>query len=311
MNLGYACINTSLSEVPKSKKITTNRSMIKRTFKERGLEYAGELALENVKDLLKILKWNEQNNIKFYRMSSDIFPWMSEYEFKDLPNFQEIVKHLEFAGNYAKKNNHRLTFHPGPFNVLGSPKEAVVKKTIKELNQHSEVFDLMGFTIASVYNKINIHVGGTYGGDFEGTAKRWCENYQKLSENCKKRLTLENDDKASMWSAQDLYDKIYKKVKVPIVFDYHHHRFCTGGLSEEQALKLAVSTWPKEITPVVHLSESRAIEYDNSKIRPQAHSDYIKNVVSNYGQSYDMMLECKRKEQALFKYRQKLPPTVV
>ena len=91
----------------------------------------------------------------------------------------------------------------------------------------------------------------------------------------------------------------------------HHHRFCSGNLSEEQALKLAVSTWPTGITPVVHLSESKAIEYDNPKIRPQAHSDYIKNVVSNYGQSYDMMLECKRKEQALFKYRQKLPPTVI
>ena len=181
-----------------------------------------------------------------------------------------------------------------------------LSKTIKELNQHSEIFDLMGFTEASVYNKINIHVGGTYGGDFEGTANRWCENYQKLSENCKKRLTLENDDKASMWSTQDLYDRIYKKVKVPIVFDYHHHRFCSGNLSEEQALKLAVSTWPTGITPVVHLSESKAIEYDNPKIRPQAHSDYIKNVVSNYGQSYDMMLECKRKEQALFKYRQKI-----
>ena len=304
MNLGYACINMTLSNQPKSKRITTNRSMIKRTFKEKGIEYAGELALQNIKDLLSILKWNEENNIKFYRMSSDIFPWMSEYEFDELPNYDEICRHLKLAGDYARKYKHRLTFHPGPFNVLGSPKDSVVTKTIKELNQHSQVFDLMGFVEASPYNKINIHVGGTYGGDFEGTANRWCSNYLRLSPNCQKRLTLENDDKASMWSTKELYERIYKKVGVPIVFDYHHHRFCTGGLTEEEALKLAISTWPPWLKPVVHLSESKAVEYDDPKIRPQAHSDYINNRVDTYNQAIDIMLECKHKELALIKYRE-------
>jgi len=293
----------TLSNQPKSKRITTNRSMIKRTFKEKGIEYAGELALQNIKDLLSILKWNEENNIKFYRMSSDIFPWMSEYEFNELPNYDEICYNLKMVGDYAKKFKHRLTFHPGPFNVLGSPKDSVVVKTIKELNQHSQIFDLMGFSEASPYNKINIHVGGTYGGDFDGTATRWCDNYLKLSPSCQKRLTLENDDKASMWSTKHLYDKIYTKVGVPIVFDYHHHRFCKGGLSEEEALKLAISTWPPWVVPVVHLSESRAVEYEDPKIRPQAHSDYITNRVSTYNQNIDMMLECKHKELALLKYR--------
>ena len=98
MNLGYACINTALSEVPKSKRITTNRSMIKRTFQEKGLAYASELALQNCQDLLKILQWNEANNIKFYRMSSDVFPWASEYELKDLPDFDDIAYALDEAG---------------------------------------------------------------------------------------------------------------------------------------------------------------------------------------------------------------------
>ena len=75
------------SSLPKAKRITTNRSMIKRTFKERGIAYASELAMQNIKDLKKILEWNEENGIKFYRMSSDVFPWMSEYEFKDLPDY--------------------------------------------------------------------------------------------------------------------------------------------------------------------------------------------------------------------------------
>ena len=304
MNLGYACINMTLSEVKKSERITTNRSMIKKTFLQKGIQYASELSLQNVKDLKKILEWNEQNDIKFYRMSSDIFPWSSEYSLSDLPDYHEICYHLDQAGEYATINNHRLTCHPGPFNVLGSPNESVVKKTIKELNTHSEIFDLMGF-IPSHYNKINIHVGGTYGGDFEGTARRWCDNYYKLDENTRKRLTLENDDKASMWSVKHIYDYIHRQIGIPIVFDYHHHRFCKGGLTEQEALSLAVSTW-KETKPVVHVSESKAKECGDVKIRPQAHSDYVQNLINNYGKSFDIMLECKKKELGLFRYRQLL-----
>lgn len=301
MNLGYACINMGFSSLPKSKRITTNRSMIKKTFMEKGLPYASELALQNIKDLRKILQWNEDNGIKFYRMSSDVFPWMSEYEFQDLPDYNEICYQLDLAGEYATLNGHRLTFHPGPFNVLGSPKASVADKAIKELNQHSQMMDLMGF-LPSHYNKINIHVGGTYGGDFEGTAERWCKAFNRLHEGTKARLTLENDDKASMWSVKHIYDYIYPKVGVPIVFDYHHHRFCTGGLSEEEALKLAVSTW-KSAKPVVHLSESRRNEQGDAKIKEQAHSDYVYTPVSNYGCDYDMMIEAKAKELSLIRYR--------
>tara|TARA_B100001250_G_scaffold402163_2_gene414923 strand:+ start:1571 stop:2419 length:849 start_codon:yes stop_codon:yes gene_type:complete len=279
--------------------------MIKRTFREKGVAYASTLALANVSDLGRILKWNEENDIKFFRMSSDIFPWASEYALWKLPDYNHIKYLLHVAGDFARANGHRLTFHPGPFNVLGSPNDKVVENTIKELDHHSEVFDMMGYKVATPYNKINIHVGGTYGGDFEGTASRWISNYYKLRSNTRSRLTLENDDKASMWSVKHLYDYIHQQTGVPIVFDYHHHRFCAGGLTEEEALKLAASTWPDGITPVVHVSESRAKEQGDSKIRPQAHSDYIKNCVECYGLTPDIMLECKKKELALLKLRGK------
>jgi UV DNA damage repair endonuclease len=185
-------------------------------------------------------------------MSSDIFPWMSEYNFRDLPDFDEICYLLDCVGEYATLNGHRLTFHPGPFNVLGSPNEKVVTKTIKELNQHSEIMDLMGF-IPSYYNKINIHVGGTYGGDFDGTAERWCNNFLKLDDGTRARLTLENDDKASMWSTKQIHEflklddgtrarltlenddkasmwstkqiheKIHSKIGIAQVHDIHHY----------------------------------------------------------------------------------------
>ena len=41
MNLGYACINLTLSK--NSPKITTNRGMVKRTFLNKGLKYVEEL----------------------------------------------------------------------------------------------------------------------------------------------------------------------------------------------------------------------------------------------------------------------------
>ena len=95
LNLGYACINMNLSTLPKSKRVTTNRSMIKRTFQEKGIAYASELALQNVTDLYQILQWNDDHGIKFYRMSSDIFPWSSEYNLKDLPDYDEISWRLD------------------------------------------------------------------------------------------------------------------------------------------------------------------------------------------------------------------------
>ena len=62
MKLGYACINTVLGE----HKITTNRGMVKRTFKAKGLPYASELSLKSCKDLQKILHWNvDQRDIRF------------------------------------------------------------------------------------------------------------------------------------------------------------------------------------------------------------------------------------------------------
>ena len=305
-NLGYACINMQLSYPTKwgnqprgTKPITTNRSMIKRTFQERGLPYASELALQNCRDLIKVLKWNHANDIHFFRVSSDLFPWASEYELNALPDYEDICEALQEVGNFAYDNDHRITTHPGPFNVLGSPKQHVVDNTIKELNTHAEVFDLMGLP-TTPYAKINIHVGGTYGGDFAGTAKRWCTNFHRLSETAQARITVENDDKASMWSTQYLYDYIHKEILIPIVHDVHHHKFCTGGLTDKEAMSLAASTW-FGVRPVIHYSQDRRIEYNDPKIRAQAHSDSYWTPVDTHGLDVDVMLECKHKEIGLYK----------
>jgi len=282
-------------------KVTTNRSMIKRTFLEKGTDYAAELSLLNCRDLVEIIRWNVENDIKFFRLSSNIFPWASEYQIEDLPTYQKIKTILSGCGHYARQNGVRLTSHPGPFNVLVSPNEKVIQNTLIDLTNHGKVFDLLGLD-RTPYNKINIHCNGVYG-DKQSAMDRFCKNFELLPESVQTRLTVENDDKASMYSVKDLM-YIHERIGIPIVFDYHHHKFCTGDLNEQEALELAMSTWPEGITPVVHYSESKALHESNEKLKPQAHSDYINSLPDTYGNKVDIMVESKAKELAILEYLQ-------
>ena len=299
MNIGYACINMQLSS--QKPKVYTGRSMIKRTFKARGIEYASELGLQNCKDLFEIVKWNNENGFPFFRITSNLFPWSSEYKLEDMPDYFEIGSTLANVGKYVADNNMRITSHPGPFNVLTSPHPHVVDNCINDLSTHGEVFDMMGLS-RTPYNKINIHIGGAYG-DKESAMARFCTNFVRLPDSVKSRLTVENDDKATMYSVRDLYDGVYKVIGIPIVFDYHHHQFCTGDLTEQKALELAIKTWG-DIKPVVHYSESRRDEKKDDTIRVQTHSDYVYEKIETYGHDIDIMIEAKHKELAVQRYRE-------
>lgn len=299
--IGYACINDTLgNSKPKSKAIMVNRGMVKKTFLERGLPYAGELALQNIYDLEKIVEWNYRHNIFLYRMSSDMFPWSSEYSIDDLPQATLIKEQLVKVGALAKKYNQRLTFHPGQFNVLLSPHENIVKNTIKELSFHAAVMDIMDLP-RSAYAKINIHLGGAYG-DKVAAMERFCTNFQRLPESVKTRLTVENDDKKSMYTVEDLYDGIHKKLGIPIVFDSLHHQCHPGGLSEQDAFLLAINTWPKGIEPIIHVSQSKKTE--DCKAPAHAHADYVTNFFDVCGKKVSIMLEAKAKEKAVQRYKQ-------
>jgi len=316
MKIGYACINMELGGScdktiqqmgtrcgrcqkclgGKAKsKVFTNRTCIKRTF---DIDTVAEKIELNLQDLLQILEWNEARGIKFLRMSSEMFPFMSHeelgYNLDELPNAHRVKELLTQVGNFATTNSHRLTYHPGPFNVLGSKNPDTVRRTVKDLETHGEVLDAMGLE-PSYHNKINIHLG-VGAGDHDNAIERFIENFKLLSPSVQRRLTLENDDKARMFSVKDLM-RVYEVCGTPIVFDYHHHKFCTGGLSEEEALKLAVSTWG-EVTPVVHFSESRGIEQGLEKETP-AHSDLCYGPVKLYGLDVDIMIEAKFKELSI------------
>lgn len=289
-HIGYACINEQLKH--NDPKIFTGRTMRFRTFNDRGLEYVNTLILKNLSDLQKILNWNVQRGIYLFRVSSNLFPWWHKYNMEDLPTFDRIKSKLSGIGTLSFKYDLRLTFHPDHFTKLASLSEESRLEAIQEIELHSRIFDLMGFT-PSVENKINIHVGGAYG-DKKSTLSRFNDSINALSENARKRITVENDDRESLFSIKDLHES----VEIPLVFDYFHHNFNSSGLSHKEALELAISTWPKNIVPVVHYSEYKE-EGKNS------HSDFIEGEIDTYGHKVDVMFEAKMKEQAVLHWRTK------
>ncbi|MCK8490290.1 MULTISPECIES: UV DNA damage repair endonuclease UvsE [Spirosoma] len=288
-NVGYACINLSLQ----ADKVTTTRGMIKKTFTERGTAYASELALKNVQDLLKVVDWNLEHGFRLFRVTSDLFPWASEYKISELPDFPDIRETLEEIGSRPI----RLTVHPGPFNHLAGQGK-VLDNTIKDLEYQSEVFDLMGLK-PSHWNKINIHAGGTYG-DKASTLARFAKNFSLLSENLRARLTVENDDRPSLYTVVDLV-QVYEQVGTPIVFDYFHHSLNPGFQTEEEAFMTAYATW--DVRPVFHYSDSRQ-EREDPKARREAHADWLYSPVNTYGKEVDIVFESKMKELSILRLRE-------
>jgi UV DNA damage endonuclease len=296
--MGYCCLCLSLSK----EGVTTNRGMVKKTFQEKGLDYVSELSLKNTQDLIRIIEFNQSIGISLYRMSSDMFPWMSEYEISLLPNFLEIQKNLKKAGDFAKASRQRLTFHPSHFCVIASERSDVVEKSIKELRQHAEIMDFMGLEQTHKY-PINIHINTTKPNKHDA-ADRFIESFEKLPLNVRKRLVLENDDKKSQFTPSDLHEMVYKKIGIPITYDFLHHVCNPDFLSREEALKLCLSTWPEGIPAITHYSDSRKI-YEDSSCKEVAHSDWIWNEVETYGQEFDIEFEVKFKDLALLKYMEK------
>ena len=288
MSLGYACINIGLQE----EGIYSTRSMIKKTFLEKGIQYASQIALSNITGLLKILKWNAKHGIKVFRVSSDLFPWASEYKIESLPDFTEIRKLLEEAG----KQPVRMSTHPGPFNKLAGSGFALTN-TLRDLEIHGEVFDLMGLPQTHMH-KINIHVGGAYGDKVE-TAKRFSENFKRLPQSAQKRLTVENDDKPGLYSVEELLP-IHQSIGIPIVFDYFHHKLHPGALTEEEAFLAAYNTWL--VKPIFHYSSSRR-NTEDEKAKKEAHSDWVHEKINTYGKDIDIVLETKMKELSVIRYR--------
>jgi len=296
--IGYCCICLGINEGRAKKDlISVNRGMVKKTFDAKGLSYVSELVILNLQDTLKILDYNIKNNIKVYRLSSDSFPWFTHYSFSDLPKFDTIKLLLRKIGKFVNENDIRVSYHPSPFCVLGSENQSVVNKTIDELNKHAQLMDLMELE-QSTYYPINIHVNTTQP-TREEAAKRFCEGFQLLSDSCKKRLTVENDDKLSQYSVKMLYDLVHTQIGIPIVFDQLHYKLGPQDQTLEEALRLALSTWKTK--PLTHMASS--IRNEDPKGLERAHADYIYEPIETFDLEFDIEIESKAKDLAVLKYR--------
>jgi UV DNA damage endonuclease len=304
IQLGLCCINTILRA--QKPPVYSSRRMIIKSIEEKGIDELKSKILENLRDVIKIMDWNEANGIKLYRMSSEMFPHKSNNKVQDY-DFDFAKDLLREIGEKSRLYNQRLTFHPGQYNVVGSPSEKSFKQTINDLSYHADVMDLMGLDNNSV---MVVHGGGIYGNK-EETIERWCDQFYLLPENVRRRLVLENCEKC--YSIEDCLN-ISERINIPVVFDTHHFE-CYKLLHPTEHFEEAsfymeriLRTWnDRGIKPKFHVSEQ-------GNGRCGHHSDYIEiipeyllEIPEKYGVNIDIMIEAKMKEQAILRLYSKYP----
>jgi UV DNA damage endonuclease len=268
---------------------------------ERGQQYVEELCLANVRDIPKMLRWNDKYGIKFMRLSSEMFPFAShaEYGYKLAPFANEA---LAEAGRVATELGHRLSTHPGQFTQLGSPRPDVIKNALRDLEYHDEMLSLLKMPEQQDRDTVMIlHMGGTFG-DKAATLDRFRENYKQLSPSIKQRLVLENDDVS--WSVHDLLP-ICEELNIPLCLDFHHHNIIfdsaqvrEGTLDIMKLYPRIKATWDrKRIRQKMHYSEPCPEAITGRQRRKHNPRPITLPPCSN---DMDLMIEAKDKEQSVF-----------
>lgn len=304
IQLGLCCLNTILrNEKPT---IFASRKVVIKTIKEKGINVLLTKILNNLSDTIKMIEWNEQNGIKVMRLSSELFPHKSNPKVEDY-SLDFSIPLLKEIGKLAKKYNHRLTFHPGQYNVVGTLNEDTFQQTCRDLKYHADVLDIMELDQNSV---MVVHGGGVYG-DKKKTIERWCKNFKRLPENVQQRLVLENCERC--FSIKDCL-LISEIINIPVVFDTHHFECYKILHPDEQFLEPSeyipqiLLTWlSRNIKPKFHVSEQGAGRCGHHSDYIQEIPQYLLDIPKLYQFEIDIMIEAKMKEQAIFKLYEKYP----
>lgn len=304
IQLGLCCLNMTLRAQNPS--VFCSRKMIIRTIKQKGIVVLKQKIIENLHDLYKLIMWNESHGIRVLRISSELFPHYSNPKVVDY-DMEFADKLLKKIGEVARNLGHRLTFHPGQYNVVGTPNEETFQQTISDLSYHAEVLDRMEMGCDSV---MVVHGGGMYG-DKEKTKKRWCENYMRLPEAIRNRLVLENCEKC--FSIKDCLE-VASIIDIPIVFDTHHYE-CYKLMHPDEDFKPAgeyiediLKTWQKRgIKPKFHVSEQGSGRCGHHSDYIDIIPDYLLEIPEKYGIKIDIMIEAKKKELAIFELYKHYP----
>lgn len=292
--LGYCCINVELRALG----IFCSRTCRLNTLQEKGLGYSYELAKKNLEDLACIMRWNDKNGVRLFRMSSDMFPFATHPDYRAQYDMSIFKEQLQNIGQLSKEYRQTLTFHPGQYNQLSSEREGVVESAICDINFHALVMDMMGLSSDSV---IVIHGGSKRDGK-EPSLARFKAAFRRLSESAQKRLVLENCE--LVYSVEDLLP-VCRELLVPLVLDFHHHNLNPGTRSLDDLIESVLETWYcRGITPLFHVSESRPdVKESDSITARRAHSDYVVNLprqLMEISTRVNVDVEAKMKEQAVF-----------
>lgn len=283
MKIGYPCINHSIVK----KTVSTFRlSSYTEERLIRSIRY-------NLDTLVEILKYNIENNLMFFRISSEMIPFAShsicKFDWKEYFR-SDFIK----IGRLIKENDIRISMHPDQFVLINAKNQDIVNNSIKELEYHTDILDLMRLDASA---KVQIHVGGAYG-DREDSKKKFVSNYKNLlSEKVKRRLVIENDD--HIYNLTDCVE-IHWTTDIPILFDTFHHQCFGDNLPLIHALQTASDTWYKNRDGII------MIDYSNQEPneRKGKHSNTLdmkqfkEFVLSITSLDLDIMLEVKDKEKS-------------
>jgi UV DNA damage endonuclease len=271
------------------------------------------VSLERLRGILTYLA---RVQIGMYRLSSALVPYGTH---PDLPEFhgqlEDCAVQLAELGSFANELGVRLSSHPGQYVVLNSASEKVSEAAARDVELQSRLFDAMGLGPDAV---VVLHVGSGEGGHEAGKI-RFLRAFEQLSERARARLVIENDDR--VFALKHVLE-ISEQTGLRVVWDVlHHHCNDPDGMSDREALRLALATWPGEQTPKIHYSsprtsvEQRVAKHGRSLVLPQlrAHADMVDPVAFEWflrgparGLSFDIMLEAKAKDAALLRLREQL-----
>lgn len=285
MRIGYACLTVGVQGT------NLRRCNIKNASEDNLLN----IIEHNLNSLNNVINYNIENNIKLFRVSSDLIPFGSS-KVNNIPWWDIFSTKLSQIGEKIKSTNMRVSMHPGQYTVLNSPKEEVVLRAIEDLNYHNRVMDSLGL---GKENKIILHIGGVYNNK-QKAIKNFILNFQLLSKDVKERLVIENDDKS--YNIEEVL-KIGQVLNIPVVFDNLHNQVlpCASSKEEYYWINQCKKTWKKEDgTQKIHYSQQ------NEKNRKGAHSNtiYIEEFmkfVEKLDDDLDIMLEVKDKNLSVIK----------
>lgn len=284
MKIGYPCLNLSLE------------CRSSRTFrlKNYSIPRLKSTIKNNLECLQKILKYNYKHGFMFFRITSDLIPFASH----KVMNFQWQEKFKENfikVGEYIKKNQMRITMHPGQYTVLNSTDDGVFRRSLKEIEYHIQVLDLMKLDSTA---KVQVHIGGVYGNK-EESLNRFIFRYNKYDEMIKNRLVIENDDKS--YNLRDCL-KIHEKTGIPVIFDRYHHQCNNSGDSISSAFEKFTKTWTrKDGIPIIHYSDEHPTKGKPSHSEHINLSEFEQFIEETQKYDFDIMLEVKDKERSALK----------